>query len=255
MKNKLSFSRKKFRDYKKKYFRLIFIILFFALVALVWGISDLLIAQKLIASIISFIVLFYPIIKLEAWISKRYIDQKLDSYSEEGRKARRGFEGEDEVYGFLKKLFDRKNCTIFRNLEFPNHHFDIDFVIVGPKGIIVLEVKNYSNKVAFSENTYKYIKGQKSYGLPLEKDPRIEVSRRADILVNYLASHNIGGAKISKAIVFPREDSAFYGKNVRIFIANGFEALKKYVDNLNTDPICTPGYCSKVKILLEPLAI
>lgn len=253
MKNKLSFSRKKFRDYKKKYFRLIFIILFFALVALVWGISDLLIAQKLIASILSIIVLFYPIIKLEAWISKRYIDPKLDHYSDEGKKARLGFEGEDEVCGFLEKLFDSNKYSILRNIEFPGEKFDIDFVVVGPKGIFILDAKNYSNKVAFSEKGYKYFEGKKSYSS--SADPRKGLDWKTNYLKNFLSSNGLGGAKIRKVIVFPKENSADFGKKVGIFIANGFEALKKYVDNLNTDPICTLEYCSKVKILLEPLAI
>jgi len=62
-----------------------------------------------------------------------------------------GHEGEQKVFKELSNILDDR-YTVYPNYIIPGHKFDLDFLIVGPKGLIVVEVKNFSNATVFSEN-------------------------------------------------------------------------------------------------------
>lgn len=68
--------------------------------------------------------------------------QVKNSY-QEYKNFRSGREGEDAVADWIISALD-SNWTIFRNLLLPDRKGDIDMVLVGPGGVWVVEVKNYS---------------------------------------------------------------------------------------------------------------
>lgn len=62
-------------------------------------------------------------------------------------KARRGLQGEEDVFDILKKLPDE--YSIFRGIQI-NGPWDIDFIIVGPTGVFTIETKSHKGTIEFN---------------------------------------------------------------------------------------------------------
>jgi hypothetical protein len=176
---------------------------------------------------------------------KRFADAEdkiLDGISH----AKLGKEGEDMVSRKLNEIFDKNIYYIYSNYKIPHRHFDIDTVIIGPKGIIIFEIKNYSTPLIFDGDD-AFLTAGKGPIRP-EWDPRDEIRRHSYALLEYLKMGRFNEIQTHKAIVFPNKDSVkiCYGARPGIYIIVGIDGLDEYVKNLPDNPRFTPEYCDKL---------
>jgi hypothetical protein len=173
---------------------------------------------------------------------------KLDKKADEAVNARRGYRGEDEVNLWLEEIVGKDN--IIRNVELPDCKFDMDTIIISDKGLTAIEVKNFSKKRYFEDDKYFYEEDDGNRHLSFYEDPRNELNRHANALINYLNDNDLGFIKINKIIVFANGKVSFDGKT-GIFIVRDKEGLKDYMEKLTIDNNCTPEICEKIKSLLK----
>lgn len=64
-------------------------------------------------------------------------------------KFKSGIRGEERVLDELMKLSD--NYYIFRNIHLPEVKWDIDYIILGPMGVNVIEVKNIKGTIEYRD--------------------------------------------------------------------------------------------------------
>jgi hypothetical protein len=80
------------------------------------------------------------------WVGLRLPEQLDHRLQKQIDKARLGQEGEDKALQVILQALDG-SWKVFRNVEVPGpKHGDLDFVLVGPPGVWVLEVKNWHGK-------------------------------------------------------------------------------------------------------------
>jgi hypothetical protein len=103
---------------------------------------------------------------------------------------------EEEVYNFLKKKFaDDKQVHVYHSLviDFPGvGHLEIDFLVIGPFGVVLLEIKNMNIRVngnfleKYSVNENKWIKlvvENKKYDNPI--DQILKASEKLESFLKY----------------------------------------------------------------------
>jgi len=85
-----------------------------------------------------------------------------DSLFENIGNFKKGKRGEDEVAAMLKENLD-DNYTCVENYMIPNARIgDIDGLLIGPKGVVILEVKNYQGVFRISgPDLYRRNRGDK----------------------------------------------------------------------------------------------
>ena len=133
----------------------------------------------LFAVLIGFIL--YPLVML----MRNKLDKFEDGILDEANSARLGFEGENTVASWLEEILPKTGYIVLPNVILPKHRFDIDFVVIGPKGVVVLEVKNRTGKYHFSNDEYFEIKNSKENILPPSFDPREQISKHSYYLRKY----------------------------------------------------------------------
>ncbi len=172
----------------------------------------------------------------------------LDQQARDFKNAKRGIDGEDTVYGWLKEFFLEE--SILRNLTLPNRKFDIDFVIVSSKGMTMIEVKNFSAPVRFEGDEYFQEKDGRKILLSPDDDPRREVRNHAYALSTYLGSVGIEDVRINKVLVFSNGLVSFSGET-GVFIARDKEVLKKFFGSIDINPYYSPEVVEKIKTSLR----
>jgi len=180
-------------------------------------------------------------------IARLYVYE--DKYLEDIRKSKLGIDGERMVQDELKKILD-SNYYVRSNFQIPKQKFDIDEVIVGPKGLIILEVKNYEHDFIFNGNELYVKSGKKLIKYPEYWDPRNEVIRHTDALSQYLGENGFKNISIHKAVVLVREKSASFENDPRVYIIIGLSKLKHYFDGLPTDSKFDPEDITKLNEIL-----
>lgn len=82
----------------------------------------------------------------------------------------------------------------------PGRKFDIDFVVVGAKGVIVVEVKNFTNRVCFEND--EYFQEKDGRRIPLSPDDylRLEVKKHTFALSKYLALNGFDEVVVKKIL-------------------------------------------------------
>ena len=84
--------------------------------------------------------------------------------------AKQGDEGERAVYLEMIKIFDAQRYRIYKNFKIPGRNFDIDFLIIGPKGVLVFEVKNSACSYIFSDQKMVKIIGNQLFSTESDSD-------------------------------------------------------------------------------------
>jgi len=245
---KLSYSKRKYLTARIK----LILILLFMIAILIFNVSygikwnSLTIRTFELLFVFSSGFAFYPLLML----ASNKLDKVEDKILNDAKNARLGIEGEDTVTNWLKQILDNKEYIILPNLVLPGHHFDIDFVVIGPKGIILLEVKNHTGKYQYSNDEYYQIKNGNKIILPPNFDPREEVKKHSYYLRKYFEFNGYNDIRILKAVVLIDEKSVIIEGNTGIYIASGFDSLKKFLDNTTSDIKYTPEFCEKLRQVL-----
>lgn len=165
-----------------------------------------------------------------------------------------GHEGEQKVFKELSSVLDDK-YTVYPNYIIPGHKFDLDFLIVGPKGLIVVEVKNFSNATVFSGDEAISVK-ESGYKKEVTKlvgssDPRNRIDDYCKVLNSYLSYLDFDNINIKKVLVFAKDHVTIEGKS-KIFIVKKIYELGKYFDSLYVDKKFTPVFCKEINEKLTP---
>lgn len=204
--------------------------------------------SSMIAGIILYLICKWLFGKLDSYIDR--IDINLG-------KAMAGDKGEVMVFEELKKVLD-DSYTVYPNYIIPGHKFDLDFLIVGPKGLIVVEVKNFSNTTFFSEDEAMIIKQfdsaykQETTKLVGSADPRNKIEAHCKILNNYLSYLEFDNINVKKVLVFAKDHVTIEGKS-NIYIVKKIYELGKYFESLYPDDRFTSEFCEEINEKLLPI--
>lgn len=257
--SKKSFSKKQIKKNRIKIYS-VFIIVFTASIVLLYfcqqSLSNdpnrfnpivLLEVSSMIAGVILYIIFKWLFKKLDAYIDKIDINLSI---------AMAGDAGEMVVFEELKKVLD-DNYTVYPNYIIPGHKFDLDFLIVGPKGLIVVEVKNFSNATFFSEKEALMIKQsdsiykQETTQLVGSSDPRNKIESHCQTLSSYLNYLEFNNINIKKVLVFAKDHVTIEGKS-NIYIVKKIYELGKYFESLYPDDRFTSEFCEEINDKLLP---
>lgn len=198
--------------------------------------------------------IWYPI---NTWIVSR-LDESSASIGKNIQYAKRGAEGEDLLFRELRNLLG-SDYYIKQNFILPGKSFDIDAVVIGPKGFILFEVKNYSNKLIFSKDRAFYVKegdmDQQRFAIDEFKDPRAQVLKQSHSFARYLYSLGYKNVPVRKALVIVNKDLVTIegdGSNIfGAYVVQGIGELKKFIDSLYIDERFTPAVCKKLNDILK----
>jgi len=97
----------------------------------------------------------------------------------------RGLDGEDLIAHELVKL--PNSYCVFRNIHINQRKSDIDFIVIGPKGILTVEAKSHSGRITFDGQILL------KYGRPFEKDFLLQARKEAGTLADYLRAYGFDG--------------------------------------------------------------
>ena len=151
---------------------------------------------------IGVILLFFGYL-LANYLAKQ-IEGLFDKPEKEAEAARRGWEGEERVVEVLRQNLDGE-WTLFRNLTLPGRNpADIDAVLVGPSGVWVLEIKNYTGEYRNIGETWEYKAGNQ-WKL-LKKSPSSQAARNAARLHDYLRADRIR-QWVDKAVIWANPEN------------------------------------------------
>ncbi len=200
----------------------------------------------------SFIILFSMILGMLmslflVWLFK-ILNKFLDKKNNNINKAKLGDDGEEKVISKLKKILDN-DYYVYPNFKIPGRKFDIDFLIIGKKGIIAMEVKSSSNSFTFSEKEALKIKGagytQEVTKLIGNADPRIKLNNHCKSLNYYLYSIGLKNVKARKVLVFVNSSVNIGGKS-GIYIIKKLNELDQYFESLANDERFSIEYCKNI---------
>ncbi|KQC04541.1 MAG: hypothetical protein APR53_10235 [Methanoculleus sp. SDB] len=123
----------------------------------------------------------HPLFLIGIPVSLTYLAGKYRAY-------RAGIRGEDAVAVILEGFDDR--YTLFNGVRLPGADGDIDHVLVGPKGIFVIETKNYRGFVACRGDAW-YRKVRDDW-IPLGRSPSKQAKYNASVLNEFLTERHLG---------------------------------------------------------------
>lgn len=185
---------------------------------------------------------------------ERRIGSYWDRHNSEAESGERGREGERAVLSELKSVLS-DDYRIYKNFKIPGRKFDIDFVIVGPQGLIVLEVKNYSGKMFFYQEyalkrlVEKNNQKEEVY-LVGKNDPRNQIIYHGAIFDQYLSDLGFENLKINKALVFVNDVVEMNNKS-GIPVISGLDKLRGFLVSLEKDAKFTSEFCGKIDKAFE----
>jgi hypothetical protein len=117
----------------------------------------------------------------------------LKEVSKAGAVLRAGAKGEQKTLNILKKL--PKSFIIFNQVDIPyynnpNRTQKIDYIIVGPSKIFIIEVKYNSGIISGSKDAEMWIAEKHSFTSEF-KNPMRQLLRQVKLLEQYLAAYEI----------------------------------------------------------------
>lgn len=210
-------------------------------------ISKLKIADsRYIIGIISFAIGFLYALVLSTIFNR--LDNVFDGLLEKFRRAKKGAKGENLVFSELEKILDKSKYKVYPNFKIPGEKFDIDAIIVGPKGILMIEVKNLSGNFHFIDgNVYKQNTYKRKCLCKLNdwENPIIETLRHKEVLRKFLEKNSLGN-------IVPRSAIVMVGAKIDgisdpgVYVIIGVNKLLEYIKGLYDDPRFTKEFCAKI---------
>lgn len=171
----------------------------------------------------------------------RYLDRKIDKVGDDAERSRRGFEGENLAKPIILDAIDLED-KVFFNKDLPTGG-DIDCLIVGKRGVILLEIKNYQKHIFLPSG---FTKGF--------RDPRWEARKHALKLNAYFKERGLN-KKINfhMAVLYINPDVRFSGKQNGVYNICGLEKFKQYFDELRVNDTIIAEDIQKIISLIDSL--
>ncbi len=147
--------------------------------------------------IVSVFILGIIALPLVIWQSRRINAQLADV-----RNFRAGREGEDWVEDMLRAHLDSK-WAVFRNVVLPGEKQDLDFVLVGPSGVWVLEIKAYRNEVRVIGESWERKEGSRWNASG--KSPGSQAKGNAAALYTFLVEKKVSLSWVNAVVVLTQQ--------------------------------------------------
>ncbi len=140
-------------------------------------------------------------------LTKR-LDKQIEEY-------RHGQDGEQRVSDLIIQALDG-NWHLFRNISLPGRNkSDLDFVLMGPPGVWVLEVKNFRGKYRNVGETWEYWQGKK--WMTAKANPSRQALNNAYRLKNFLKADGLN-VFVNAAVVWANEGSPLFVENPSVAV-------------------------------------
>lgn len=144
---------------------------------------------------------------LDRLILKR-LDQQIDNF-------RKGQKGEERVIEVILQTLDG-NWALFRNIQLPGrNNGDLDTVLVGPSGVWVLEIKNFSGEYRNIGERWEFQVGNS--WKPHQKSPSRQAQNNAARLGNFLKADGIQ-QWVNAAVVWANQESRLTVENPSVAV-------------------------------------
>ena len=225
-------------------------------ISLVWSAWEIKNKPAVFQVLFWFAAAFFALGFFTNWLARKIENRWLDPFAEklieDARKAELGDEGEDGICAELERLLDKTDYTIYRNFKIPGRKYDFDAIIVGIKGIIVLEIKNRINPTLFA-NTMSYAeKDGNLITISQKDDSRRKLLYYCQDLERYLSNNGLGKLPINRAVVFLKKESArIIGDKINVWVVCGVQDLGKYLEGIKIDTRFTPELRQKINNVLK----
>ena len=136
------------------------------------------------------------------------------------KNLRSGYNGEKKIHYFLKQIPSQR-FYIFHDLRLPygDTYFQLDFVLLSPKVIILLDGKNHSGKLTFDRNqmTQEYQDKRLVY-----ENPIFQANRHKLLLHYFFEKHKIPKIPIESLVVISKSST-------ELMISPGYSEAQKKV--------------------------
>lgn len=141
-----------------------------------------------LASFIGFIIAISFLVFI-GWLTNRIVNVVVSRFDNEIDNARKGQEGEDLVIDVLRQNLDG-NWTLFRNVVLSGRNkADMDAVLVGPSGVWVLEIKNFTGRYLNYGDRWVKVMGKKRK--ELKDNPSRQAQRNAARLASFFKADGL----------------------------------------------------------------
>ena len=190
------------------------------------------------------IVLFAVTLGFLAWqvkLTSKTIDEKIETH-------RKGEEGEDKIVEAMRQNLNG-DWTLFRNVVLPGKGGDLDAVLVGPPGVWVLEIKNYSGHWQNVGEQWQY--RDKKGWQPYKKSPSQQANKNAAALRNFLQANGVQ-QWIYPAVVWANPDTPLQARNVMVPVWQ-YNLIDEELGNLWQNKPLSPTHLEAIKSKLEAL--
>lgn len=194
----------------------------------------------IVAGIILFILIiigFAIFLGIPVLISN-YLDKQLKLY-------RKGQKGEENARDIFYRVLDGE-WYLFRNLELPGRRGDLDMVLVGLKGVWLIEVKTWDGAYRNIGDLWEY-KGQKF--LPkTRKNPTKQAQKNARTLRDILNKEGVNW--VQPAIIWANPNSKITAESPTVPIW-AFDNLAENLRNLSSKQTLSEEQRTKIVAVLE----
>ncbi len=131
-----------------------------------------------------------------------FSDRLLEEGAADYKSFAQGERGEETVIAELANCLD-KRWTIYRNLQLPGSKADLDAVIVGPPGVLVIEIKAYSGSFKINGDRWHYRRAGRWY--LSNKSPLRQALANKRRLNAYLVQNNLSEIPVDTAVILGRD--------------------------------------------------
>lgn len=169
-----------------------------------------------------------------------FIDDKIEKILADIERSKLGVDGEKLAKQVILSSIGAEDRAFF-NKNLPTGG-DIDCLILGEKGLILIEIKNFSRPIKLP---LFWVRGF--------NDPRNEAKKHAVELKKYLVESGYNKhLKIRKAVLYINKDVTYWGKQ-EVFNIRGLDSFAPYFFGLPLDNAITDQNITEVSTLIEKL--
>lgn len=180
-----------------------------------------------------------------ALFSDSLFEEGLDQYTTH----KRGERGEEDVVRELKRLLDSR-WKLYRNITLPDSEADLDAVLVGPTGVLSLEIKAFTGSFRVRGSEWSYRQG--AQWRLMDKNPTKQAQWNRQRLAHYLQDRLSDDLTIGTMIVLGREPQYIKLVQPTIYVAH----LNKLADGLKpyfAQPLLSDKALKKIVQVLDKL--
>ena len=160
-----------------------------------------------------------------------------------------GHRGERLLMKIAKKLSG--DYTVFTNLpiRYKKNRSELDVLLVGPRGVLIIEVKNHSGVIIGSDNSEhwiqrKYYRKGKTAEIEME-NPFNQIKRQREILKSILRANGID-VWVDSILFFSGDPSLRLRINGNIAVASSENELNNLIGTYETKTMLSEDECAAI---------